>query len=114
YSSLVGTSTSYLASPDAFIFDNFSVNFHYLVLAFDGHITAPGVYALEPGMGLGSNAFAWSGEFVDMAPNYRVITGGSFTVTPVAPETGGTLFSLVIGIIALIGFHSFQRQCVPA
>ena len=49
YSSLAGTSTFYLASPDAFIFDNFSIDSHYLVFAFSGHITGPGVYALDPG-----------------------------------------------------------------
>src|SRR5262245_28040283 len=38
YSSLAGTSTFYLASPDAFIFDNFSIDSHYLVFAFSGHI----------------------------------------------------------------------------
>jgi hypothetical protein len=117
YSSLAGTSTFSLASPDAFIFDNFSNDFHYLVLAFDGHIIAPGVYALEPGVPRGPGSFSWSGEFVDfvdMALHYRLITGGSFTVTPVVPETGGTLLSLVIGIIALFGFHLFQRQCVRA
>jgi len=34
YSSLAGTSTFYLASPDAFIFDNFSIDSHYFVLPF--------------------------------------------------------------------------------
>src|SRR5438067_3784158 len=38
YSPGMGTATDYLSSPDAFIFDNFSVNSHYLVLAFAGHI----------------------------------------------------------------------------
>ena len=36
YSSLAGTSTFYLASPDAFIFDNFSIDSHYFVFAFSG------------------------------------------------------------------------------
>jgi hypothetical protein len=44
YSSLVGTSTFNLASPDAFVFDNFSIDSHYLVFSFSGHITSPGVY----------------------------------------------------------------------
>ena len=43
YSSLAGTSTFYLASPDAFIFDNFSIDSHYLVFSFSGHITGPGM-----------------------------------------------------------------------
>jgi len=34
--------------------------------------------------------------------DYRLVTGGFLTVTlPGVPETRGTLFSLVIGIIAL-------------
>jgi hypothetical protein len=112
YSNGMGTATNYLSSPDAFIFDNFSINSHYLVLAFAGHIMAPGVYALEPGVAHGAGSFSWSGEFVDMALDYRLITGGSLTVAAIGPvpETGGTLFSLVIGIIALFGFHLLQRH----
>src|SRR5262245_56952465 len=110
---LGSTVTDYLSSPDAFIFDNFSDQFHYLVLAFDGHIIAPGVYALEPGVPNGPGSFSGSGEFVDGALDYRLLTSGVLTVTGV-PETGGTLLSLVIGIIALFGFHLFQRQRVPA
>jgi hypothetical protein len=113
YSSLAGTSTSYLASPDAFIFDNFSIDSHYLVFFYSGHITGPGVYALDLGVPNGPGSFLGSGEFVDAFLDYRLVTGGLLTVTGV-PETGGTLLSLVIGIIALFGFHLFQRQCVPA
>ena len=106
YSSGEGTARNYLSSPDAFIFDNFSISSHYLVLAFAGHIMDPGVYALERGGLGGSGTFSWSGEFVDMALDYRLITGGFLTVTPVpAPETAGTFLSLVIGIIALFGFY---------
>jgi hypothetical protein len=113
YSPGMGTATNYLSSPDAFIFDNFSVNSHYLVLAFAGHIITSGVYALEPGVAAGPGSFSWSGEFVDITLDYRLITGGSLTVTPIGvPETGGTLLSLVIGIIALVGFHLFQRHRV--
>ena len=72
-----------------------------------------GVYVLEPEVAAGPGSFSWSGEFVDITLDYRLITGGSLTVTGV-PETGGTLLSLVIGIIALFGFHLFQRQRVPA
>src|SRR5215469_4697722 len=107
YSSLAGTSTFYLASPDAFIFDNFSVDSHYLVFAFSGHITGPGVYSLDIGVPNGPDSFLGSGEFVDASLDYRLVTGGSLTVTlQGVPETGGTLFSLVIGTIALFGFRS--------
>lgn len=113
YSSLAGTSTFYLASPDAFIFDNFSIDSHYLVFAFSGHITVPGVYALDLGVPNGPDSFLGSGEFVDALLDYRLVTGGFLTVTlPGVPETGGTLFSLVIGIIALFGFHLLQRHRV--
>ena len=115
YSSLAGTSTFYLASPDAFIFDNFSIDSHYLVFSFSGHITGPGVYALDLGVPNGPDSFLGSGEFVDMALDYRLVTGGLLTVTlPGVPETGGTLFSLVIGIIALFGFHLLQRHRLRA
>ena len=115
YSSLAGTSTFYLASPDAFIFDNFSIDSHYLVFSFSGHITGPGVYALDIGVPNGPDSFLGSGEFVDALLDYRLVTGGSLTVTlQGVPETGGTLFSLVIGIIALFGFHLLQRHRVCA
>src|SRR5215831_19630367 len=107
YSSLAGTSTFYLASPDAFIFDNFSIDSHYLVFAFSGHITGPGMYALDLGVPNGPDSFLGSGEFVDALLDYRLVTGGFLTVTGV-PEAGGTLLSLVIGIISLFGFHLFQ------
>jgi len=115
YSSLAGTSTLYLASPDAFIFDNFSIDSHYVVLSFSGHITGPGVYALDLGVPNGPDSFLGSGEFVDMALDYRLVTGGFLTVTlPGVPETGKTLFSLVIGIIALFEFYLLQRHRVRA
>jgi hypothetical protein len=115
YSSLAGTSTFNLASPDAFIFDNFSIDSHYLVFSFSGHITGPGVYALDPGVPNGPDSFLGSGEFVDALFDYRLVTGGFLTVTlPGVPETGGTLLSLVIGIIALSGFHLLQRHRVRA
>ena len=115
YSSLAGTSTFYLASPDAFIFDNFSIDSHYLVFSFSGHITGPGVYALDIGVPNGPDSFLGSGEFVDALLDYRLLTGGFLTVTlPGVPETGGTLFSLMIGIIALFGFHLLQRHRVWA
>ena len=116
YSSGMGTGTNYLASPDAFIFDNFSMDSHYLVLAFSGHITSPGVYALEPGVPGGSGTFSWSGEFVDVALDYRLITGGFLTVSSVqgVPETGATLLSLMIGIAAVCGFQLFQRRRLTA
>jgi hypothetical protein len=116
YSPGMGTATNYLSSPDAFIFDNFSVNSHYLVLAFAGHIMTPGVYALELGVAAGPGSFSWSGEFVDITLDYRLITGGFLTVAAIGPvpETGGTLFSLVVGIIALLGFHLLQRHRIPA
>jgi hypothetical protein len=113
YSPGMGTGTNFLSSPDAFIFDNFSVDFHYLVLAFSGHITSPGVYALEPGVPGGPGAFSWSGEFVDMVLDYRLVTGGFLTATGV-PETGGTLLSLVISVLALSGFRLLQRHRVCA
>ena len=116
YSSLAGTSTFYLASPDAFIFDNFSIDSHYLVFAFSGHITGPGVYALDLGVPNGPDSFLGSGEFVDAFLDYRLVTGGFLTVTslPGVPETGGTLLSLMIGIIALFGFRLLQRHRVAA
>jgi hypothetical protein len=112
YSSLAGTSTFYLASPDAFIFDNFSIDSHYLVFSFSGHITGPGVYTLDIGAANGPDSFLGSGEFVDMALGYRLITGGFLTVTLPSgvPENGGTLLSLMIGIIALSGFHLFRQR----
>src|SRR5215472_1857149 len=61
YSSLAGTSTFYLASPDAFIFDNFSIDSHYLVFAFSGHITGPGLYALDLGVPNGPDSFLGGG-----------------------------------------------------
>jgi hypothetical protein len=115
YSDLAGTSTFYLASPDAFIFDNFSIDSHYLVFSFSGHITGPGVYALDPGVANGPDSFLGSGEFLDAVLDYRLVTGGFLTVTlQGVPETGGTLFSLVIGIIALSVFHLSRRQRVRA
>jgi|SRR4030095_5184850 hypothetical protein len=115
YSSLAGTSTFYLPLPDAFIFDNFSIDSHYLVFSFSGHITGPGVYALDLGVANGPDSFLGSGEFVDALFDYRLVTGGFLTVTlPGVPETGGTLLSLVIGIIALSGFHLLQRHRVRA
>jgi hypothetical protein len=108
YSPGMGTGTNFLSTPDAFIFDNFSVDFHYLVLAFAGHIVTPGVYALEPGVPHGPGVFSESGEFVDMALDYRLVTSGFLTVAGV-PETGGSLFSLVIGVIAVSVFHLLQR-----
>ena len=62
YSSLAGTSTFNLASPDAFIFDNFSIDSHYLVFAFSGHITGPGVYALDLGVPNGPDSFLGTGH----------------------------------------------------
>jgi len=62
YSSLAGTSTFHLPSPDAFIFDNFSIDSHYLVFAFSGHITGPGVYALDLGVPSGPDSFLGSGH----------------------------------------------------
>jgi len=116
YSSLAGTSTFYLASPDAFIFDNFSIDSHYLVFSFSGHITGPGVYALDLGVPNGPDSFLGSGEFVDALLDYRLVTGGFLTVTslPGVPETGGTLLSLAIGIITLFGFRLLQRHRVAA
>jgi hypothetical protein len=115
YSSFAGTSTFYLASPDAFIFDNFSIDSHYLVFSFLGHITGPGVYALDLGVPNGPDSFLGSGEFVDMALDYRLVTGGFLTVTlQGVPETGGSLLSLAIGIIALFGFRLLQRHRVGA
>ena len=115
YSSLAGTSTFYLASPDAFIFDNFSIDSHYLVFSFLGHITGPGVYALDIGVPNGPDSFLGSGEFVDAFLDYRLVAGGFLTVTlQGVPETGGTLLSLVISIIALFGFRLLQRHRVGA
>ena len=116
YSSLAGTSTFSLASPDAFIFDNFSIDSHYLVFSFSGHITGPGVYPLDLGVPNGPDSFLGSGEFVDMALDYRLITGGFLTVTLPSgvPDTGGTLLSLVISVLALFGFHLLQRHRVRA
>jgi hypothetical protein len=59
-------------SPDAFIFDNFSIDSHYLVFSFSGHITGPGVYALDLGAPNGPDSFPGSGEFVDALLDYRV------------------------------------------
>jgi hypothetical protein len=83
------------------------------VFSFSDHITGPGVYALDLGVPNGPDSFLGSGEFVDALLNYRLVTGGFLTVTGV-PETGGTLFSLVIGIIALFGFRFLQRHRVSA
>ena len=105
YSSLAGTSTFYLASPDAFIFDNFSIDSHYLVFSFS--VPTPCIVDVPNG----PDSFLGSGEFVDALLDYRLVTGGFLTVTlPGVPETGRTLFSLVIGIIALFGFHLLQRH----
>jgi hypothetical protein len=83
------------------------------VFAFSGHITGPGVYALDIGVPNGLDSFLGSGEFVDAILDYRLVTGGFLTVTlPGVPETGGTLFSLVIGIIALSGFRLLGRNAV--
>ena len=83
------------------------------MFSFSGHITGPGVYALDIGVPNGPDSFLGSGEFVDDLLDYRLVTGGFLTVTlPGVPETGGTLFSLVIGIIALFGFHLLQRHRV--
>lgn len=87
-----------------------NVDHHYLVFAFSGHITGPGVYALDLGVPNGPDSFLGSGEFVDALLDYRLVTGGFLTVTVSGvPETGGTLFSLVTAIIALFGFHLWQR-----
>ena len=110
YSSLAGTSTFYLASPDAFIFDNFSIDSHYLVFSFSGHITGPGVYALDLGVPNGPGSFLDSGEYVNAdfsTINYRLVTTGFLTVTGLSvPETGGTLLSLSIGV-AVLGLVQF-------
>src|SRR5262245_18040723 len=99
YSSLAGSSTFYLASPDAFIFDNFSIDSHYLVFAFSGHIAGPGLYALDLGVPNGPDSFLGSGEFVDALLDYRLVTGGFITVTVQGvPETGGTFPSLAISV----------------
>ena len=51
---------------------------------------------------------------MDALLDYRLVTGGFLTVTlPGVAETGGTLLSLVIGIIALFGFHLLQRVGNP-
>lgn len=106
YSPAVPTDPFYLPSPDTFIFDNFP-DFHYLVLAYSGHIVAPGVYALAPGVG-GPGFFVDSGERVSDV-DYRLLTAGFLTVSTV-PETGGTLLSLTIGIAALSGLQFFLRR----
>jgi hypothetical protein len=111
----VGTNASFLPSPDSFIFDNFSVDDHYLNLFTLGHITGPGVFALESGAAKGPGVFSNGGEFVNdnfSTINYRLITAGFLTVSgPSVPETGGTLLSLAFGIAALAGFRfSFGRR----
>jgi hypothetical protein len=113
YSSLAGTSTFYLASPDAFIFDNFSIDSHYLVFSFSGHITGPGVYTLDIGVANGPDSFLGSGEFVDSSLDYRLLATGSLTVTSLSavPETGGTLLCLTISVVALCGFQLVSRRC---
>ncbi len=118
YSSGAGTNASSLHSPDAFIFDNFSIDNHdhNLDLFFSGHIIIPGIYALALGVAGGPGSFSDSGEFVNndfSTINYRLVTTGFLTVTGVAPvpETGGTLLSLAFGIAALAGFQSsFGRR----
>jgi hypothetical protein len=115
YSSLAGTSTFYLASPDAFIFDNFSIDSHYLVFSFSGHITGPGVYTLDFGAANGPDSFLGSGEFVDSSLDYRLLATGLLTVTSLSavPESGGTLLCLTIGIAALCGFQLVSRRRRP-
>ena len=114
YSSGAGTKTSFLPSPDSFIFDNFSVDDHYLDLFTLAHITGPGTFALEPGAAMGPGDFSDGGEFVNgnfSTVNYRLITAGFLTVTGLAvPETGGTLLSLALGIAALAGFQFSSRR----
>jgi hypothetical protein len=115
YSPGAGTGTSYLSSPDQFIFDNFSIDSHYLVLSYSGHITGPGIYTLAPGTGTGPGSFSNSGEFVDASFDYRLITAGSLTVTPASvPESGKTLTCFAIGMVALFGFNSYCRRTVAA
>ena len=110
YSSMAGTGTFYLSSPDAFIFDNFGIDDHYLSLAYSGHITGPGMYALTPGTPNGPGSFLDSGEYVNAdfsSINYRLVTTGFLTVTALSvPETGGTLLSLSIGV-AVLGLVQF-------
>ncbi len=113
YSSVAGTSGFSLSSPDVFIFDNFSFDDHYLSLSYSGHITGPGLYALDPGVANGIGSFFGSGEFVDSSFNYRLVATGFLTVAPLVPvpETGGTFLSLALGIVALTGFQfSLRRQ----
>ncbi len=112
YSPGAGTGTDFLASPDAYIFDNFGVDSHYLNFSYSGHITAPGVYALEIGSPNGPGSFSNSGEFVNSSLDYRLLTTGSLTVTSTSsvPDTGGTLLSLTLGIAAVAGFQRCNRR----
>ena len=95
-------------SPDVFTFDN-NID-HYLQFLYSGHITAPGIYALQPGSDSGQGYPVDAFEYVDNS-NYRIMTGGFFTVTGLAsvPETGGTSLSLTIGLMAIAGFKLSLR-----
>jgi hypothetical protein len=78
-------------------------------------VTLPAQACMDIGVPNGPDSFLGSGEFVDALLDYRLVTGGFLTVTlPGVPESGGTLLSLMISIIALSGFHSLQRHRVRA
>jgi len=59
-----------------------------------------------------SGTFSWSGEFVDMALDYRSPTEDFVTVTlpSSVTDTRGTLLSLIISTITLFGFRLLQRH----
>jgi len=107
YSPGSGSTTGYFSSPDSYIFDNFAIDSHYLVLSYGGHIAGPGFYPLMAGASNGAGSFVDSGEFVDSSFDYRLITDGAFDVTSASsvPDSGGTLWLLAIGIAAGFGLQ---------
>jgi hypothetical protein len=75
----------------------------------------PGAYALDLGVPNGPDSIPRQRRIRGYGLGLWLLTGGFLTVTlPSVPETGVILFSLVIGFIALFGFHLLQRQRLRA
>ena len=114
YSPAVGTDatvpTPYSPPPDDFIFDNFSIDDHYLNL-FSDPITGPGIFALHPGSAGPMDSFEWVNF---SAGDYRLVTTGFLSVAPLSsvPDTSGTLSCLMIAIVALSWFRIVCRKQV--
>ncbi len=112
YSPGAGTTPFFLGpSPDIWIFDNFGIDDHYLVLSYMGHISSFGSYMLEVGTAMGIGAFDGSGEYVNAMLDYRLLTAGSLNVTP---EGGSALAFLSMGLVAVEGFRRHGRRRLKA